>query len=63
MPELSAPESSIAALRNTKFALGPEIGGREWEGVKENGVGHDRETTLMGAAQKVPSDYACHHLT
>lgn len=55
MPEIADSEARQAVLRNTSFALGPEIGGREWEGIKRDGVGHDRESTLMGAAMKAVS--------
>ena len=40
-------------LRNTRFALGHEMGGADWEGIKREGVGHDRESTIMGAALTV----------
>lgn len=43
----------MSVLRNTRFALGHEMGGADWEGIKREGVGHDRETTIMGAALTV----------
>jgi len=50
LPEITDEESQLSVLRNTQFALGHEIGGQEWEGVKRDGVGHDRASTLMAAA-------------
>ena len=53
MPEITEADARTSVLRNTNFALGHEIGGAEWEGIKQEGVGHDRESTLMGAALTV----------